>query len=260
MAPEYTVKEGDCILSIADAHGFFWETIWNDPKNAELKNTRKDPNTLIPGDKVHIPDLRQKKHTCESDKAFTFKKKGIPAKLRFQIFDGFRFRINEEYILKVGKHSYTGSTDDEGVIEITVSTKVKEATLYIGPNQDEFPVQIGALLPVDETKGIQSRLSNLGFDCGEINGEMHEQTKEALSDFQAQFNLKVTGELNEETKDKLVLLHDNKSNLAEELKNDQPEDEEEDGDSDVNQDDEADSETQQESDDEDSAREEEDEN
>jgi hypothetical protein len=56
----YIVQEGDCFLSIAYQHGFFWETLWNLPANAELRNTRQDPGQLLVGDRVMVPDRQIK--------------------------------------------------------------------------------------------------------------------------------------------------------------------------------------------------------
>ncbi|MGB9698788.1 MAG: LysM peptidoglycan-binding domain-containing protein [Thermodesulfobacteriota bacterium] len=54
--PEYTVKQGDCLSSIGEKYGIFWEKIWNQPKNDKLKEKRKNPNILYPGDVIFIPD------------------------------------------------------------------------------------------------------------------------------------------------------------------------------------------------------------
>ncbi|MFH1075402.1 MAG: hypothetical protein V1753_00935 [Pseudomonadota bacterium] len=53
--PDYIVKQGDCIESIAFKHGLFWETVWNHPNNQQLKQERKNPNILLAGDKVFVP-------------------------------------------------------------------------------------------------------------------------------------------------------------------------------------------------------------
>ena len=58
--PSYTVKQGDCFMSIAAANGFLWDILWNHGDNATLKQLRKDPNVLFPGDTIVIPDKTQR--------------------------------------------------------------------------------------------------------------------------------------------------------------------------------------------------------
>src|SRR5258705_2376897 len=87
MPIDYLVETGDCISSIAFDHGFFWETIWNHPQNAELKSKRKDPNILQEGDVVHTPDLRLKRESRPTNQKHKFVRKGAPAKLRLRIME-----------------------------------------------------------------------------------------------------------------------------------------------------------------------------
>ncbi len=87
MPEDYTVRAGDCISSIAFDHGFFWETLWNHPKNANLKSKRLDPNILKEGDIVHIPDLSLREESRATEKRHRFKLKGAPAKLRLRILE-----------------------------------------------------------------------------------------------------------------------------------------------------------------------------
>jgi hypothetical protein len=56
MSTEHKVKQSECIYSISDGYGFFPNTVWNDPSNAELKERRQVPGILFPGDIVVVPD------------------------------------------------------------------------------------------------------------------------------------------------------------------------------------------------------------
>jgi N-acetylmuramoyl-L-alanine amidase len=85
MAEDYSVESGDCMSSIAFSHGFFWETLWNHSSNSDLKSKRKDPNILVAGDVVHIPDLTIKQEDCATEKRHEFKLKGVPAKLKLKV-------------------------------------------------------------------------------------------------------------------------------------------------------------------------------
>ena len=53
------VKQRDYVDSIADQYGFDPEEVWNDDKNKTLKEKRKSPNILAPGDVLFIPDVCQ---------------------------------------------------------------------------------------------------------------------------------------------------------------------------------------------------------
>jgi N-acetylmuramoyl-L-alanine amidase len=75
MPKKHIVKQGECISSIADAHGFFPDNIWNDAANTKLRGKRKDPNVLYSGDVVVIPDKQSKEESCATEKKHSFIKK-----------------------------------------------------------------------------------------------------------------------------------------------------------------------------------------
>ncbi|MEJ7712150.1 MAG: hypothetical protein WKF84_20390 [Pyrinomonadaceae bacterium] len=83
MPEDYIVRAGDCINSIAFERGFFWETLWGHPKNAELKSKRRNPNILKEGDVVHIPDLTIKEESRATEGQHHFKLKGAAGQITF---------------------------------------------------------------------------------------------------------------------------------------------------------------------------------
>jgi hypothetical protein len=83
--PEYTVKQGDCLSSIAEKHGFTPDKIWDHRKNSQLKEKRKDPNFLQPGDVVHMPDKEKKEEFGDTDQRHKFKRRGVPEKFNYEI-------------------------------------------------------------------------------------------------------------------------------------------------------------------------------
>lgn len=82
MPIRHTVKEGDCIASIAAEYGFFPDTLWNDPANKDLRERRASPYILAPGDTVAIPEKRIKQIEKPASQKHRFRRKGVPATLQ----------------------------------------------------------------------------------------------------------------------------------------------------------------------------------
>ena len=73
MTDYYTVRQGDHLSKIAKDNGFTdYTVIWDHPNNSDLKKQRQNPNILLPGDQVFIPDMEQKQESGATDKRHTF--------------------------------------------------------------------------------------------------------------------------------------------------------------------------------------------
>lgn len=196
--PEYKVKQGDCISSIAERHGLFWEKVWNHPKNARLKEQRKDPNVLYPGDVVFIPDKEKKEESGTTEQRHRFKKKGTPAKLKIRMLKNDQPRSNEPYRLNIDGIWQEGTTDGEGYVEANIPSMAKKAILHIGQagKEDIYHLNLGNLDPIDTEEGVRERLKSLGF-------RVDQDLSNALRLFQKKEGLQVTGELDDTTRTRL---------------------------------------------------------
>lgn len=202
----YTVQPGDCVSSVAFAHGFFEDTLWDLPENADVKKARKDLNILLPGDRLTIPELRSKTLDCAIDQSHTFRRIGVPERLRIQMLDGDQKpRKNLEYTLTVDESKFTGKTDGDGYLDHWISPAAMSARLEFPKNEfglpEAYDIDIGRLDPVNSVNGAAARMQNLGFFGP---GQPFQR---ALEDFQEIQKLEVTGALDRATQDKLVELY-----------------------------------------------------
>ena len=205
---DYVVKEGDCVSSIAKNSGHFWETIWNEPTNTELRQLRKDPNVLLPDDRVTVPAIRKKQEPGETEMRHRFIRRGEPAWLDVRVLqDTDEPRANEPYRLEIDGSTYEGVTDANGQIRVPMPGNAREATLSFSADGETYELPLGALDPLTEVGGIQGRLNNLGHDCGKIDGALGETTREGLRSFQAEQSLPVTGDADEQTRARLREVH-----------------------------------------------------
>lgn len=181
----YVVKQGDCISSIALRFGLFWETIWFDAANASLRAKRDDPHILAPGDELTIPRKRARQQDCATDARHRFRRRGVPSVLRMVVLDCDEPCANQPYVLIVEGRNLQGVTDDDGRLEQPIPCDAKSATLIVtpGPDQIEYEIDLGTIDPIDTTRGVQARLTNLGYEVGAIDGDIGSQTWRAISMF-----------------------------------------------------------------------------
>jgi hypothetical protein len=203
---EYTVADGDCIESIAARNGHLWETIWNHPQNAIVKNARVSPNILLPGDRLYIPEKVLKTIDRPTDQRHEFVRESSKSKLRLCIKQVGEPCSNQFYRLVIdGITTLEGKTDNAGWIDVKIPADAMSGQLLVGDSQafqQVFSLDLGEMDPITEPIGIQKRLRNLGFAC-EATGEMDEATAAAIAMFQTGEDLDATGEPDQQTLEKL---------------------------------------------------------
>lgn len=211
MAParKHTVKPAECLSSIAFEHGFFWQSLWEHPDNAELRQARDSPFVLDPGDVVHIPEREPREVEVATEARHTFRLKGVPAKLRLRLRTMGQPLANLPYVLECGGQTITGTTDASGRIELFVPPNAPPGTLRVGEGEHlrVYGLVPRALNPVSELDGMQSRLTNLGYYRGPLHGKLDAATVAALERFQRDHDLEVNGRADEATLSMLSDVH-----------------------------------------------------
>jgi LysM repeat protein len=198
MPTQHTVQQGDCLSNIAEQYGIPWKTLWNHPDNADLKQSRKDPNVLYPGDTVNVPDKDLKEESRAVDARHKFKKKGEPTHIKIRLLLDDEPRAGLRYQLVVNGTTSNGSTDNGGYLREAIPPDATTGVLIVGAGtaQEIFQLGFGTLDPIDTDSGVRGRLEALGY-------EVQEDLAPAVRAFQAKEKLPVTGVIDDSLRAKL---------------------------------------------------------
>lgn len=205
--PEHTVEQGECVGSVAYQRGFFWETIWNHASNSQLKQLRRDPNVLQPGDVLFIPERQEKQENGQTEMRHRFRRRGTPSRLRVRLLWDGQPRAHLAYVIDVDGQLLEGETDADGWLDHSIPPDARSGRLILHYGAEEYPFQLGSVDPVGSTSGVQQRLRNLGLYGGSTDGQMNDETRGAVAAFQARENLQATGEVDDATRDALRRAH-----------------------------------------------------
>lgn len=211
----HTVLQGETLLSIARAHRFSsWEQIWEHSNNEALRDLRGDPQVLAPGDELFIPPKQSESFSVATDKRHTFVVETFKAVFRTVLLDDEgKALTNKRYELELGDELLNGETDGEGTIEVVIPPRPTKGklVLFLDDEADTrltWNLRLGGLDPIDTLSGVKARLTNLGFVCGAIDDSLNPETVKALRDFQIVYRLAVTGKVDDDTRAKLLSVHD----------------------------------------------------
>ncbi len=196
---QHTVQQGECLLQIADSYGFLWMTLWDHPDNSELKALRGDPNVLMEGDIVVVPDPELRTVDAAVEKRHRFRRKGVPGKIKIRFTVDGEPRANVNYVLEIDGTSTSGTTDSDGYVEMDIPAAAREGSITLDQDghKETYQLQLGHLDPLDTDEGCLQRLGQLAYVVDEQDPSV------AIKAFQQDHELELTGELDQALRDKL---------------------------------------------------------
>ncbi len=226
MAHQHTIKRGETLLNVADHYGFAdWKTIWDHPNNGPLRQRRDDPQRLVPGDELHVPDKGERWVKVSTNQKHVFELRSPQSRLKVALED----RFGSPYARRAFKvladdKELEGRTDDLGVVDVPLPCTPGQSVLITLPKEEiEWQVEVGTLYPLleEDVTGYQAALQNLGFlhePTGDAcTGLLDDATGNAIFAFQERYKVltvpvpyrdqkKASGKLDPETKAKLAEL------------------------------------------------------
>lgn len=236
-ARQHTVVQGDSIESIAYAAGHAWETVWEAPENSQLRELRTSGHVLLPGDVVFVPPLELRTESLATGQQHKLRRRSVPSKLIVRFLIDGEPRANADYTFVCDGVERTGCTDGDGWLEESVHPLASWAEVRFAlepPPDDEdhqvepadddaepldddpeesedassseqvYRFELRRMDPSDTISGAQARLHLLGYGVNGIDGVLDEPTRAALSAFQEDHELEITGELDDATQAKLI--------------------------------------------------------
>lgn len=202
---KHLVQQGECLYTIACRYGFgTWQDVWNAPGNDALRKARKNPNVLLPGDIVEIPDDRAKRVALPTGQQHKIEITLPQARLKVRLVDmqGKAF-AQEHYVLEVGGGRYEGETGQDGSVEQDLTADAASAALTLTRINRVFRLEVGHLDPASELSGAQARLFALAIARTPGSGQDDADFRAALRAFQESVDMAPTGNLDQATIDKL---------------------------------------------------------
>jgi hypothetical protein len=212
---KHPVTGGECLAQLADRFGFTLDALWNDPANESLRKSRPGGEP-IPGDLLWVPARGTKAHPVQGGETHVFRRNGLPEILRVRFVDAAgKARAGAAYLMRVTtsplspQEDRTGKTDGEGFLvePLPLFATEAEVQLRAASGLETHLLHVGRLEPVETVRGVQSRLRNLRYPCGDDDGEVGPMTRMALQTFQIDQGLEVNGSVDEPTRARLREVH-----------------------------------------------------
>jgi len=214
MAEYHTVEQGEYLGLIAKNYGFASvSTIWNHDNNADLRGLRKNPNVLLPGDQIFIPDKQTKQVDVTTGQVTRLRVRQDKIVLRLVLDERFGEPLaNAECEVSIDGKTKGLTTDADAAVEFEVPLSAQSIEFIMKEEGSRLqgiaiPLKIGHLDPVEVETGQVARLNNLGYFAGPLDQVDEKLLPSAIEEFQCDQGLQVDGKCGPKTQAKLKEVH-----------------------------------------------------
>ncbi len=198
----HVVRQGEHLAALAARGSVPAAEIWSHPENAYLAKARPSGDLLAPGDVIHVPPDEALGLPLAAGTKNRYAATVPSVRLELYLLRGDDPLRNKAFEVQ-GAAGLDGTTDGEGALTIHLPLHCREITIVIPDEGLSFPVQIGAMDPIDEPAGVRKRLDNLGF----LRRDDADAVGQAIRRFQRMRGLPETGHADDATRDELVRAH-----------------------------------------------------
>ena len=197
----HPVKPGEHMVRIAaDEKVASYRSLWDHASNKDLASKRKNPNILLPGDVVNLPNPAPKTASAPTEKVSKFvaaSKDLLDVRVVLLDENDQPLKSLKCQFLEEGRET---TSDGSGMLErLEIPPRFELGVLRFDYRKDvrlAFAIAVGHLDPLDTPSGIQARLNNLGYYAGEIGYADEDQIalKCAIEEFEKENGLKPAGD------------------------------------------------------------------
>jgi len=206
----HKVNPGECAELVAWAYGHEdGKAVWSHGDNGKLRDRRSDPNILMPGDRLTVPEVEPKTQTLATGQRHRIQVK-IPRKeLRLRVLahkDEPLASAKYRLVLDGLPEPREGTTDGDGMLKEKVRIDIRGGVLEIDDRRFRLRFHYINPFPVDAADpmtGVSSRLADLGYESGGASKSSSPALASALALYQTDADIDVTGKLDAATKDQL---------------------------------------------------------
>lgn len=190
----HVAKQGECLSSIAHAYGFqSYKDVYDCSENADFRKKRPDPAVIMAGDEIAIPDPTALTVTIGQKNQIVLTRPVVQLRVNLTDLDGSAL-ADQTYVLRFDGGERKGQTTSDGLLEETVPASIAEASVEFPDLDFTLRLRCGTVDPVDTITGLQTRLNNLGFGAGPVDGVLGPLTRDAIRRFQEANQLTGSGE------------------------------------------------------------------
>lgn len=204
MVP-YVVRQGDHLSKLAARMGFDPQAVWNDPKNAKLRQLRPSAHILCAGDVLYVPERKKNSLPVRTGQTNRYVAKVTTVPVSVTFTRSGSPLANEQCVVRELPSLGTLATDGSGALKFNVPANVESVVVEMPNLRVSHRLLIGHLDPSTTPSGALQRLRNLKYVSAGDTSELAATC--AIQRYQHVRGLPITGEIDDATAKQLESDH-----------------------------------------------------